>query len=535
MSSGAARTLCIVTVVALAARSIAAGDRWIATFEASGANPRAIAASCEGGFAVSDYNMDAGATIIRFDPSGNKLWHTQLHDLATGFEAIAPLPGGRLVAAGSGSSPAIISVFDDRGVEVYKRGLNGVPFFRGIAPTSDGGFVATGTSARIGTGIDIWVVRFNPSWTVQWVRILSGPLDEIFGGVAEALDGGYWISGRTNSSGAGGTDLFVSRLDPSGAVVWTSTYGGTGAETGGAIVPTLDGGVFLQGTTASFGAGGNDAWVLRLDPDGDVEWQRAIGGTGNESSVRSSPAGDGGLFVACGTNSFNGTGSPSDFDLLAARFAADGTPAWSRAYGTAGSEGLLGLAPDREGGFVALGGSTAPFLLRIPGDDGAIPGCSFDRTAVPTLTTTSVSPSSATFTSTITTEFIEGTPGAVPTASVIPAAIVCASGLPGEVSPTGAPQPLRFLDHDTLVWEDGLRSGAAEFNVYRGSLSALAAGDTGACLVAGLTSATWTDGDVPAPAEGRFYLVTGSNAGGEGSAGFRAVCQPRALSASCAP
>lgn len=93
-------------------------------------------------------------------------------------------------------------------------------------------------------------------------------------------------------------------------------------------------------------------------------------------------------------------------------------------------------------------------------------------------------------------------------------------GLPGEVSPPGAKQPLVFIDHKTLIWEDKSLSGSDTFNLYRGDVTAdLPAGSYGSCLADGLTDSTYSDGDLPVIDASFFYLVSGKNAFGEGPLG----------------
>ena len=90
---------------------------------------------------------------------------------------------------------------------------------------------------------------------------------------------------------------------------------------------------------------------------------------------------------------------------------------------------------------------------------------------------------------------------------------------PDEVSPPGALQPLLFVNPSTLTWEDAAVSGSDTFNVYRGDLMNLRAGDRGACLLAAVLLSTASDPTPPPPSGAWVYLVTGINAQGEGSMG----------------
>jgi hypothetical protein len=104
---------------------------------------------------------------------------------------------------------------------------------------------------------------------------------------------------------------------------------------------------------------------------------------------------------------------------------------------------------------------------------------------------------------------------------------------PEEVAPPGAVSPLLFLTAESLDWGD--LQGVSSYNLYRGSLASLAAGDYGSCAASGLTESETTDGLSPASGAGWSYLVTGENAAGEGSLGSDSSGAPRPNGQPCAP
>ncbi len=77
-----------------------------------------------------------------------------------------------------------------------------------------------------------------------------------------------------------GCDIWVLKLNTDGSVAWQKTYGGSGDDEAYSIQQTSDGGYIVAGDTDSFGAGTADVWVLKLDSDGTVAWQKTYGGTG---------------------------------------------------------------------------------------------------------------------------------------------------------------------------------------------------------------------------------------------------------------
>src|SRR5207245_2905365 len=97
----------------------------------------------------------------------------------------------------------------------------------------------------------------------EWARSYGGSGSDHANAVAPTADGGYVVAGGTAAAGAGGADAWVLKLDGSGNVAWQKAYGGGGGDSAYAVAPTADGGYVAAGTTASFGAGGADAWALK--------------------------------------------------------------------------------------------------------------------------------------------------------------------------------------------------------------------------------------------------------------------------------
>jgi hypothetical protein len=102
-----------------------------------------------------------------------------------------------------------------------------------------------------------------------WARSYGGTREEVAWTIQQTSDGGYIVAGRTASFGAGGTDVWVLKLDGNGAIQWQKTYGGQADDSAISIWQTSDGGYVVAGGTESFGAGDWDLQVLELDEDGN--------------------------------------------------------------------------------------------------------------------------------------------------------------------------------------------------------------------------------------------------------------------------
>src|SRR3989338_3671915 len=151
-----------------------------------------------------------------------------------------------------------------------------------------------------------------------WAATYGGGDSEHASSIQQTRDGGYIVAGETRSFGAGEPDawvlkppnVWVLKLTPDGAVDWQKTYGGTDQDEAHSIQQTRDGGYIVAGSTWSFGAGGEDIWVLKLRPDGTVEWQKTYGGGNWDGAYSVHETSDGGYIVAGDTSSF-GNGGPA--------------------------------------------------------------------------------------------------------------------------------------------------------------------------------------------------------------------------------
>lgn len=152
----------------------------------------------------------------------------------------------------------------------------------------------------------------TPTLAQTWAKTYGRAGDERTYSVEPTIDGGFVLAGSSTSGG--NADLLVMKLNLWGEIEWTRTYGAQGTERARSIVQTSDGGYVVAGSTSSYGAGGRDLWVLKLAATGQVEWQWAYGGPGNDDarSVRQTFPDNG--YIVAGT--YNVTGSQDDIWLL---------------------------------------------------------------------------------------------------------------------------------------------------------------------------------------------------------------------------
>jgi len=136
-----------------------------------------------------------------------------------------------------------------------------------VVQTTDNGFALCG---EIATGVpDLFVIRLNIYGDTIWVRTMNGSGADYANGIYENSNNGFLVGGFTNSFGAGAVDYYVMKMDSSGNSIWLKTYGGSGSDNERIMQPTADGGYVLTGSTNSFGAGNGDMYLVKADSNGN--------------------------------------------------------------------------------------------------------------------------------------------------------------------------------------------------------------------------------------------------------------------------
>ncbi len=154
----------------------------------------------------------------------------------------------------------------------YSYGGAGTDEAQEIALTDDGGCVLAGPTNSFGSGgYDAWILKLDDSGQIQWQKAYGGPKDDYAHAIQKTWDGGYIVAGSTSSFGSGNEDAWVFKLDKDGNLVWEKTYGGKGLDGAWAVREIRPSGYLVVGKAASYGAGGDDALVLRLDKNGNID------------------------------------------------------------------------------------------------------------------------------------------------------------------------------------------------------------------------------------------------------------------------
>jgi predicted secreted protein len=195
------------------------------------------------------------------------------------------------------------------------------------------------------------LVKTDEFGNMEWNRTYGGTLydsDHAYSLVATS-DGGYALAGSTETFGAGGDDFWLIKTDALGNVEWNRTYGGVLGEEACSLVVTSDGGYALAGET--YGAEGIHAWLVKTDEFGNMEWNRTYGGTDFDRAYSLVATSDGGYAIA-GYTIFRNA-SISDFWLV--KTDALGVMEWSQTYGRTGRDSAHSLVATSDGGYAIAG------------------------------------------------------------------------------------------------------------------------------------------------------------------------------------
>lgn len=330
---------------------------------------KCIISTTDGGYAIAgntkSYGVDSGDVyIVKLNSSGGIQWTKTIggpsYDGASCI--IQTNDGGYAVTGRTGywTFEMYIIKLDSSGNVQWTKKASYSLFDQGysIIQTSDGGYAISGRSVDGSFNYAGWLLKLNSAGAVQWSKTIDGFLDGTYS-VVQTNDKGYVLSGATGMFGSGSSDLYVVKLDSIGNVSWKRTIGGTGDEQlfpSSKIVKTNDGGFALAGFTNSFGAGGNDVYIVKLGSNGTLQWTRVVGGPGEDRGNNVIQTSDHGFVIAGETTSFGAGNS----DAYIMKLDSNGVLVWTRTTGGAGDDAAYSVVQTSGGGFL-LTGSTASY------------------------------------------------------------------------------------------------------------------------------------------------------------------------------
>ncbi|AWV99546.1 SBBP repeat-containing protein [Arcticibacterium luteifluviistationis] len=241
---------------------------------------------------------------------------------------------------------------NDRGFSVAVDGSGDVYIAGYYADTATFGV----TSIISAGGFDMFIAKYNANGSLQWVKSAGGASADLGQSIKVDDSGniyvvGYYAGtatfGSTSISSAGSYDIFVAKYTPNGTLNWVQSAGGASNDYGKSVAVDGSGNVYITGYyagTATFGstsfrsAGGTDVFVAKYNAGGALEWVQSGGGRNNDYSYSVAVDGSGGVYITgdffytatFGTRSISGAGI---YDVFLARYNTSGHLLWVKAFG----------------------------------------------------------------------------------------------------------------------------------------------------------------------------------------------------------
>ncbi len=303
---------------------------------------------------------------------------------------------------------------NQQGEEAWEKYFSGNnhDYLSATVSTQDSGFLLAGTSYS-GKGLDkkddskggsdLWLIRINEFGDELWQKTLGTPSDEEAKAVIQTTDLGFFVAGnvQNSSKGYGSKDVWIIRLDKDGKELSQLIVGGKGLDEVEKMIPTKDGGALLgiysrspevrdvgsgprnltressgersagsaaisQAPKASSNFGEGDYWIIKLDKNGKIEWEKNFGGKGDDHIRTLSLTSTGYIIGGESRSERSGNktvGIEEGTDLWIIALNERGDEQWQKSYNFKNRDILMGASvihsgDDRSSKGILLGGYT---------------------------------------------------------------------------------------------------------------------------------------------------------------------------------
>lgn len=232
-------------------------------------------------------------------------------------------------------------------------GGNGIDRAYSIRQTRDAGYIISGETYSFECGgVNAYILKLNEKGDTLWTNHFGGYGIEEGRSVFETSDGGYVVTGATNSFDGGDYDIYMIKIDKIGKLLWTQTYGGTGNEQGMSVVETEDSSFAIAGYTESYGTGRQDAYLVVADKNGNLKWTKTYGGIYDDAGASIQETAGGGFIIAGHSNSFDNN---MGMEVFLVRTDENGEEIWSKTFGQKSDEFGSSVDQSNDGGFIVAG------------------------------------------------------------------------------------------------------------------------------------------------------------------------------------
>jgi regulation of enolase protein 1 (concanavalin A-like superfamily) len=244
---------------------------------------------------------------------------------------------------------------------------------RDVQQTTDGGYIICGYTGSPG-GEDIWLIKTDSQGNSLWTKTYIGENVYNHGySVKQTNDGGYIITGFTWTS-TNQQEVWLIKTDSQGDSLWTKQFGGGGTDVGHSVVQTSDGGYIITGSTNSFentiNLNGQDIWLIRTDSQGNSLWTKnfyqIIDGCQNGTSIQQTT--DGG-YIVLGSITESCSSTNVDYNILLLKTNPQGDSLWTKTYGGLNQDYGGSVQQTSDGGYIITGTTNTVYNSTSPGGD----------------------------------------------------------------------------------------------------------------------------------------------------------------------
>lgn len=365
---------------------------------------KSIRQTFDGGYIVAGYSMSWDGDlnnnygqedfwIVKLDSTGHKQWqHIYGGSQGDGANCVRQTADSGYIAAGyTNSADGDVSYLcgyydywviktDKQGNLKWEKTLGGNTYdeAKSIEQTNDGGYIVAGGSwsdngevTNANGYFDYWVVKLDTARNIQWEKAMGGSDYDEAEAIQQTSDGGYIVAGGSASSDSmvtgnhGNYDFWIVKLDTAGNIQWKKALGGTGADYAYSIKQTADGGYIAAGESNSNDGdvtgnhGDFDYWVVKLDSAGALQWEQSYGGSGADIAYSVQQTKDKGYMVAGASMSIDGdvTNSHGGYDYWVVKLDATGNIQWQRSLGGSDDDRAYSIEQTKDGKYIIAGGS----------------------------------------------------------------------------------------------------------------------------------------------------------------------------------
>lgn len=217
---------------------------------------------------------------------------------------------------------------------------------------------------------DFWLVKTDSTGSIFWSKTYGGSDSEYSSNGLTSNDGGFIMFGETYSNDGnvsgyhGGGDYWIVKVDSTGNILWSNCFGGSSREGANELAYSNDQGFILIGASFSIDGdvtgnhGAYDCWLVKLDQEGELQWEKALGGSGMDIGISIGSTDDGGYILGATTDSQDGDVQCLNhgfYDAWIIKINIWGNIEWQRCYGGSNGDGPNKIIQTSEGGYIFAG------------------------------------------------------------------------------------------------------------------------------------------------------------------------------------